>query len=31
MLNKNTKKIAGSPDGNTDSFDIFAGVFQGDT
>ena len=31
MFDKNTKIIVPSLDGNTDSFDIVAGVLQGDT
>ena len=31
MLNRNTKVKARSPDGDTDYFDIVAGVLQGDT
>ena len=31
MLYKNTKVKVHSPDGNTDYFDIVAGVLQGDT
>ena len=31
MLYKNTKVKVCSPDGDTDSFDIFAGILQGDT
>ena len=31
MLYQNTKSIVRSPDGDTDPFDIIAGVLQGDT
>ena len=31
MLNRNTKVKVRSPDGDTDKFDIVAGVLQGDT
>ena len=31
MLNRNTKVKIRSPDGDTDYFDIVAGVLQGDT
>ena len=31
LLYKNTKAIVRSPDGDTDFFDIVAGVLQGDT
>ena len=30
MLYKNTKEMVCSPDGNSNFFDIVAGVFQGD-
>ena len=31
MLYRNTKVIVRSPDGDTDYFDLVAGVLQGDT
>ena len=31
MLYKNTRSMVRSPDGDTDFFDIIAGVLQGDT